>query len=107
MQPGQPLLPCWPQVKAAVALDPKLVPAHELWGSVLSAKGDSAGAKRELNIALSLNPNSGRAHYELGVVLSQSGDSAGAIEHFKIAASDPDPNISAGANEMLRRLRRP
>jgi len=95
------------QVKAAVALDPKLVPAHELWGSVLSAKGDSAGAKRELNIALSLNPNSGRAHYELGVVLSQSGDSAGAIEHFKIAASDPDPNISAGANEMLRRLRRP
>jgi len=56
---------------------------------------------------LSLNPDSGRAHYELGVVLSQSGDSAGAIEHFKMAASDPDPNISAGANEMLRRLQRP
>jgi Tfp pilus assembly protein PilF len=95
------------QVKAAVALDPKLAPAHELWGSVLSAKGDYAGAKRELSIALRLNPDSGRAHYELGVVLSQSGDSAGAIEHFKIAARDADPNISAGANEMLRRLRRP
>ncbi|HLK64109.1 MAG TPA: tetratricopeptide repeat protein [Bryobacteraceae bacterium] len=94
-------------VKAALAVDPKLVPAHELWGSVLSAKGDAAGAKRELNIALSLNPNSGRAHYELGVVLSQSGDSAGAIEHFKLAARDADPNISAGANEMLRRLRLP
>ena len=94
------------QVKAALALDPKLAPAHELWGSVLSAKGDSAGAKRELNIALSFNPSSGRAHYELGVVMSQSGDSAGAIEHFKMAARDADPNISASANEMLRRLRR-
>ena len=94
------------QVKAILALDPKLVSAHELWGSVLSAKGDSAGAKRELNIALSLNPNSGRAHYELGVVLSQSGDSAAAIEHFKMAARDADPDISASANEMLRRLRR-
>ncbi|SPE43036.1 Tetratricopeptide TPR_2 repeat protein (fragment) [Candidatus Sulfopaludibacter sp. SbA3] len=95
------------QVKAVLALDPKLAPAHELWGSVLSVKGDSAGAKRELTIALSFNPNSGRAHYELGVVLSQSGDSAGAIEHFKMAARDADPNISASANEMLRRLRRP
>jgi tetratricopeptide (TPR) repeat protein len=95
------------QVKAAVALDPKLVPARELLGSVLSAKGDFAGAKRELNIALSLNPNSGRAHYELGAVLAQSGDTAGAIEHFKIAARDADPNISAGANDMLLRLRRP
>jgi tetratricopeptide (TPR) repeat protein len=93
------------QVKAALALDPTLAPAHELWGSLLSAKGDTAGARRELNIALSLNPNSGRAHYELGVVLSQSGESAGAIEHFKIAARDADPNISASANEMLRRLR--
>ena len=95
------------QIKAALELDPELAPAHELWGSVLSAKGDSAGAKRELNAALRLNPNSGRAHYELGVVLSQSGDVAGAIEHFKMAARDADPNISAGANEMLRRLRRP
>lgn len=95
------------QVKAALALDPKLVPAHELWGSVLSAKGDSAGAKRELGIALDLNPNSGRAHYELGVLLSQSGDSAGAIGHFQMAARDPDPNIRAGANEMLRRMRQP
>jgi Flp pilus assembly protein TadD len=93
------------QVAAALALDPKLLPAHELWGSVLSIKGDFAGAKRELSIALSLNPNSGRAHYELGAVLFQTGDSAGALEHFRIAARDADPNISAGANEMLRRLR--
>jgi Flp pilus assembly protein TadD len=76
-----------------------------LWGSVLSIKGDFAGAKRELSIALSLNPNSGRAHYELGSVLFQTGDSAGAVEHFRLAARDADPNISAGANEMLRRLR--
>jgi len=92
------------QAKEALALDPKLVPAHELLGSVLSAKGDMAGATRELNAALSLNPGSGRAHYELGVVLAQTGDSAGAVQHFRIAAREADPNISAAANEMLRRM---
>ena len=95
------------QIKATLELDSKLVPAYELWGSVLAAKGDAAAAKRELSIALELNPNSGRAHYELGVLLSQSGDSVGAIGHFQVAARDPDPNIRASANEMLRRMRQP
>jgi predicted CXXCH cytochrome family protein len=95
------------QIKAALAQDQRLAPAHQLWGSILSAKGDSAGAIRELKVAVSLNPNDGRAHYELAVVLGQFGDSAGAIEHFMIAARDPDPNISAAATEMLRRIRVP
>jgi hypothetical protein len=47
---------------------------------------------------------SGRAHYELGVALAQSGDSTGAIQHLRAAARDTDPNISAAANEMLRRI---
>jgi Flp pilus assembly protein TadD len=68
------------------------------------AKGDLAGAIREIETALNLNPASGRAHYELGVALSQSDDNARAIEHFKIAARDVDPNIRAAAAEMLRRI---
>ena len=94
------------QATAALALDPKLGAAHELLGSVLSAKNDFTGAIRELNAALGANPASGRAHYELGVALAQTGDTAAAVAHFRAAASDPDPNISAAANEMLRRLAR-
>jgi tetratricopeptide (TPR) repeat protein len=92
------------QAKAAVDADPNLPGAHELWGFLLSAKGDLPGAIRELQAALRIQPDSPRAHYELGLALGRSGRHAEAQAELKTAAASSDPEIRAAATEILRRL---
>ena len=87
--------------------DPDLAAAHELWGFVLSARGDSQGAVRELQTALRLRPEAGRAHYELGLALGRLGNSAAALQQLQMAAQSADAGARSAALQMLQRLSRP
>jgi Flp pilus assembly protein TadD len=92
------------QAKLAVENDPASSAGHELWGSLLAAKGDFPGAKRELSEAVRLQPGDARARMELGMVLANLGDRTSAIQQLSVAAQAPDPNIRAAAAQALRTL---
>ncbi len=70
----------------AVALDPTHVKARTNVGALLLARGDVAGAERELRAALALAPDSVETLRDLGHLLTRTGDDAGARDAFARAA---------------------
>ncbi len=71
--------------EAAVAVDPKLVPAHvnliRLYGSL----GRPEKAEEHYRAAVSLDPNLAEIHYNYGVLLTGQGKNAEAAEAFQRA----------------------
>ena len=73
---------------------------------ILAAKGDLAGARRELSEAVRIQPGNARAQIQLGMVLANQGDRISAIPHLTAAAQSPDPNIRGAAQQALQALSR-
>jgi tetratricopeptide (TPR) repeat protein len=93
------------QAQLAVEADPGSAPGHEIWGALLSEKGDLPGAKRELLEAVRLQPGFARAQVELAIALLRQGDRDGAIPHLTAASQGPDPEARVVAAQILRDLR--
>ena len=94
------------QARLAVENDPNSDVARELLGGMLAAKGDLAGARRELSEAVRIQPGNARAQIQLGMVLANQGDRISAIPHLTAAAQSPDPNIRGAAQQALQALSR-
>jgi predicted Zn finger-like uncharacterized protein len=65
---------------AALAIDPEDPLAHAGQGKALSAQGDLAGAKKELEIAIAQVDTDASMQYEYGSVLRRMGQSDAALE---------------------------
>jgi superkiller protein 3 len=65
---------------AALAIDPEDPLAHAGQGKSLSAQGDLAGAKKELEIAIAQVDTDASMYYEYGSVLRRMGQSDAALE---------------------------
>jgi tetratricopeptide (TPR) repeat protein len=70
-----------------------------------SARGRTADARRELNIAIGLDPAAARPHVYLGVIAAREGRFDEALQHFTAAkARDPKyPNLSRLIDEASKR----
>jgi hypothetical protein len=70
-----------------------------------SARGRTADARRELNIAIGLDPAAARPHVYLGVIAAREGRFDEAVQHFTAARSrDPKyPNLSRLIDEASKR----
>src|SRR5262249_11713260 len=74
----------------ALAIDPKLAPAHTSLGLALYAQKNVDGAIRCYQAALAADPKYAKAHGALGLALKAKGDLEGAIRCFQAAvAIDP------------------
>ena len=71
--------------RRAIAIAPRVAPAHYELGRSLVALGDVDEARKELQAAVDLDPSSADAHDELGALLARQGDAAGAEAQFKEA----------------------
>jgi tetratricopeptide (TPR) repeat protein len=71
--------------RAAVALRPGNVAAHNNLGNALQEKGDLAGAIAEFKKVIALDPKAAPARYNLGNALKTQGDLAGAIAEYQKA----------------------
>lgn len=92
------------QAKLAVESAPGSAPGHEIWGTLLAAKGDLPGARRELLEAVRLRPDYWRAQVELGMLLLHMGDRTAAIPHLEAARQGTDPAVRNAAEQTLREL---
>jgi Tfp pilus assembly protein PilF len=64
-------------------------------GLVLSARGDAAGARKELEASVALDPSDARAHYRLGQLALEAGDHATAIRSFTTAIGHDELHFGA------------
>jgi tetratricopeptide (TPR) repeat protein len=72
-------------LEAALALDPKSVPAWVRLGTARLLLGRTAEARRAFERALALDPGCAAAHYGLGKVQAGDGDHGGAASRFERA----------------------
>ena len=71
--------------RRAIALAPRVAPAHYELGRALSTLGETDEARRELQTAVELDPASADAHDELGALLARRGDPAAGEAQFREA----------------------
>jgi tetratricopeptide (TPR) repeat protein len=86
--------------RKALALDPRLVAAHNLLGMALLKGGDAPGAVAAFRKAAELEPGQALRHFNLGNALRASGDLAGAIaahrQAVKLNPSSPQVHCNLG-----------
>lgn len=75
-----------PQLKSAVAANPKCAQCHLLLGRALAATGHVAEGVHELEQAVALEPSDAKAHYQLARLYRQAGDRARARQEFALTA---------------------
>jgi tetratricopeptide (TPR) repeat protein len=90
------------QIEAALKLNPALAEAHDIRGTLLERKGQTAEALAEYKEAVRLQPTLFHAQLNLGAVLQNAGDAVGAAEHLHEAAKSPDPAIRDQAEHLLK-----
>jgi tetratricopeptide (TPR) repeat protein len=75
-----------PQLKSAVAANPKCAQCHLLLGRALAATGNLAAGVHELEQAVSLDPSDPKVHYQLARLYRQAGDRTRARQEFALTA---------------------
>lgn len=75
-----------PQLRSAVAANPKCAQCHLLLGRALAATGHVAKGVHELEQAVALEPSDAKAHYQLARLYRQAGDRARARQEFALTA---------------------
>ncbi len=76
--------------RAAVAVDPRSVPALFNLGVVLKDGGDLAAARQQWDLVLGIDPGNGGALAQLGTLSALAGDLATAERHFRAALASRD-----------------
>jgi len=88
------------EMEAALAIDDKYAVAHFGLGRILSAKGDQAGAIREINIALAASRNSAWL-FELARVYTVAGRTADARRTMaEIESRRPTDRVGSSADSL-------
>jgi Flp pilus assembly protein TadD len=94
------------ELKTAAELEPANAQTHNALADVLSAKGEFTAAAAEYRRAIELNPSQWDGHLGLAMSLIRMNEPASAVAELQIAASAPDANVRAAAQNLLRQLGR-